>query len=95
MKETSDPIFLEDIDGSNDWLLWRMEENSSDGDGDFVFNDNVDLTWSQISRAVGAHDLRYLTRASMIMKEIFRPNSFKFAKEKMQLLALLLEEMMR
>ncbi|KAK8669436.1 hypothetical protein V6N13_106867 [Hibiscus sabdariffa] len=40
-----------------------MEDNSSDHDGDFVFNGD-DLTWSQVSRAVGAHDPSYLTRSS-------------------------------
>ncbi|KAK8604266.1 hypothetical protein V6N13_099214 [Hibiscus sabdariffa] len=40
-----------------------MEDNSSDHDDDFVF-DGYDLTWSQVTRATGAHDPSYLTRSS-------------------------------
>ncbi|KAK8983136.1 hypothetical protein V6N11_057890 [Hibiscus sabdariffa] len=40
------------------------------------------LTWSHVSKAIGAHEPSYLTRTSMVMKESFRPSSSKSAKEK-------------
>ncbi|KAK8647580.1 hypothetical protein V6N13_121311 [Hibiscus sabdariffa] len=72
----------EEIDESNEWLLGRMENNSSDDENDFVFDDSDGLTWSHVSKAIGAHEPSYLTRTSMVMKESFRPSSSKSAKEK-------------
>ncbi|KAK8677390.1 hypothetical protein V6N13_142932 [Hibiscus sabdariffa] len=61
--ESTNCILLEEIDKNSEWLLGRMDDNSSNHDGDFVF-DGDDLTWSQVSRAAGAHDPSYLTRSS-------------------------------
>ncbi|ESQ45937.1 hypothetical protein EUTSA_v10011118mg [Eutrema salsugineum] len=47
-SDTTDPILLEEIDESNDWLLGRMDGNSSDEDNDLVFEDD-DLTWRVVS----------------------------------------------
>ena len=61
-----DPILLDDIDESNEWLMGRMEDNGSDGDEEYVFNDDCNLTWEQVGRASGANDPSYHTRASRI-----------------------------
>ncbi|KAK8632456.1 hypothetical protein V6N13_072847 [Hibiscus sabdariffa] len=82
MKDAINPILLEEIDESNEWLLGRMKNNSFDNENDFVFDDNYGLTWSHVSRAIEAHEPSYLTRTSMVMKESFRPSSSKSAKEK-------------
>ncbi|KAK8614380.1 hypothetical protein V6N13_122740 [Hibiscus sabdariffa] len=78
----SNYVKAEEIDESNEWLLGRMENNSSDDENDFVFDDSDGLTWSHVSKAIGAHEPSYLTRTSMVMKESFRPSSSKSAKEK-------------
>ncbi|KAK8656721.1 hypothetical protein V6N13_098661 [Hibiscus sabdariffa] len=56
MKDAINPILLEEIDESNEWLLGRMENNSSDDENDFFFYDNDGLTWSHVSKAIGAHE---------------------------------------
>jgi hypothetical protein len=63
-KDSSDPIILEDIDESNEWLLGRMEDDSDD-EVEFVFGDD-DLTWEHVARASGANDPSYVTRASRL-----------------------------
>ena len=60
-KGTHDPIALDDIDDSNEWLMGRME-NDEDED-DLVFLDD-DLTWDVVGRASGANDPSYVTRGS-------------------------------
>ncbi|XP_057769513.1 uncharacterized protein LOC130989561 [Salvia miltiorrhiza] len=60
-KDTIDPILLEEIDDSNEWLLGHMDEDSSNEDNDLVFGDD-NLTWSAVSKASGANDPIYSTR---------------------------------
>ena len=50
---THDPIDLDDIDDSNEWLMGRME-NDEDED-DLVFLDD-DLTWDVVGKASGANE---------------------------------------
>jgi hypothetical protein len=71
-KDSSDPIILEDIDESNEWLLGRMEDDSDD-EIEFVFGDD-DLTWEHVARASGANDPSYVTRASRL-KDMAGPSS--------------------
>ncbi|KAD4981747.1 hypothetical protein E3N88_18418 [Mikania micrantha] len=56
---TTDPIELEDIDESNEWLMDRME----DDDDDLVFLGD-DLTFNVVCKASGANEPIRLTRAS-------------------------------
>ncbi|XP_057770665.1 pheromone-processing carboxypeptidase KEX1-like [Salvia miltiorrhiza] len=60
-KDTIDPILLEEIDDSNEWLLGHMDGDSSNEDSDLVFEDD-NLTWSAVSKASGANDPIYSTR---------------------------------
>ena len=63
-RDTIDPIFLKDIDDSNEWLIGRMEDGDSYGGAqdDFVFDDD-NLTWGDVARATGAEEARFDTRA--------------------------------
>ncbi|KAH6764019.1 hAT dimerization domain-containing protein / transposase-like protein [Perilla frutescens var. frutescens] len=58
-KDTIDPILLDDIDESNEWLIGKMNEDNEVED--LVF-DGDDLTWNVVSRATGADDPPYSTR---------------------------------
>ena len=58
-RDTIDPILLEDVDESNEWLLGTMDENSEEED--LVFEGD-DLTWSAVSRATEANEPTYATR---------------------------------
>ncbi|RVW72086.1 hypothetical protein CK203_054783 [Vitis vinifera] len=61
---TIDPIYLKDIDDSNEWLIGRMEDEDSHGgvQDDFLFDDD-NLTWGDVSRATRAKEARFDTRA--------------------------------
>ncbi|GJU90964.1 hydroxyproline-rich glycoprotein family protein [Tanacetum coccineum] len=58
----ADPILLNEIDDSNEWMMGRMEDDCNDGD-DLVYI-GEDLTWGDVERASGANDPSYSTRAS-------------------------------
>lgn len=79
-KDTLDPIVLEDIDESNEWLIGRMDENSEDDD-ELVFDDD-DLTWNVVSRASGANDPSYVTRSSRFMRDTLRTSRVDKGKGK-------------
>ncbi|KAL6338093.1 hypothetical protein AAG906_010661 [Vitis piasezkii] len=62
-RNTIDPIYLKDIDDSNEWLIGRMKYEDSHGGAqdDFVFDDD-NLTWGDVARAIGAEEARFDTR---------------------------------
>ncbi|KAD5318196.1 hypothetical protein E3N88_18142 [Mikania micrantha] len=61
---TTDPIELEDIDESNEWLMGKMEDDEqNDDDDDLVFIGD-DLTFNVVCKASGADEPIRLTRAS-------------------------------
>ncbi|VVB05422.1 unnamed protein product [Arabis nemorensis] len=62
-KVTGDPIVLEEIDDSNEWLLGKMDGTSDEENADFVF-ENDDLTWNMVSQVSGAEEPSYRTRAA-------------------------------
>ena len=63
-RNTIDPIFLKDIDDSNEWLIGRMEYEDSHGGAqdNFVFDDD-NLTWGNVVKAIEAEEARFDTRA--------------------------------
>ncbi|CAI9299643.1 unnamed protein product [Lactuca saligna] len=54
-----DPILLQEIDESNEWLMGRLKEENDD---DIVFV-GKDLTWRDVANASGAYEPSYLTRS--------------------------------
>ncbi|KAH6793046.1 hAT dimerization domain-containing protein / transposase-like protein [Perilla frutescens var. hirtella] len=74
-KDTIDPILLDDIDESNEWLIGKMNEDNSNEVEDLVFEGD-DLTWNVVSRATGANEPAYGTRgASKTTKTIASSSS--------------------
>ena len=68
-NDAKDPILLDEIDDINEWLMGKMDGNSStDEDDDFV-HDDEDLTWSVVSKAVGAEEPSYTTRGAKTPKD--------------------------
>ncbi|GKD38824.1 hypothetical protein Tco_1259031 [Tanacetum coccineum] len=59
--DTTDPILLDDIDESNEWLMGKMD--GEEGADEFVFEDD-ELTWADVDRAAGASEPAYSTRAT-------------------------------
>ncbi|WZY86769.1 hypothetical protein YC2023_033153 [Brassica napus] len=62
LKDTIDPIDLEEIDEGNEWLVGTMDGESADG-VDLVFEDD-DLPWELVSKACGANEPSYTTRGT-------------------------------
>ena len=63
-RDIIDPISLDDIDESNEWLLWEMSaESSMNVEDELVFDDDDDgLTWGVVARATGVGEPRKNTR---------------------------------
>ena len=64
-RDVIDPISLDDIDESNEWLLGEMGvEPSMNVEDEFVFDDDDDdgLTWGVVARAAGVGEPRKNTR---------------------------------
>ncbi|WOL18461.1 hypothetical protein Cni_G27257 [Canna indica] len=66
-KDTMDPIALEDIDDSNEWLLGTMGEGNdevAENEGGFLSDDEGGggLTWGLVARASGVGKLTRVTR---------------------------------
>ena len=62
LQDIVDPISLKDIDDSNEWLIGRLDDDS-EVDDELVFDDDS-LTWGDVSRAVGAKEPSFYSRAS-------------------------------
>ncbi|KAL2238042.1 UNVERIFIED_CONTAM: hypothetical protein Sindi_0995900 [Sesamum indicum] len=60
-RDAIDPIILDEIDESNEWLLWRLTLDS-DEENATVFEDN-DLTWGDVARAAGVDEDAYSLRS--------------------------------
>lgn len=61
LRDTIDPISLNDIDESNEWLMGRLDEENGE-DNDFVFDEEDGLTWKDVAIASGAGEPRYKSR---------------------------------
>lgn len=59
LRDTIDPIALNFIDDSNEWLLGEMDNENADDD--LVFDDD-NLTWGDVARAAGVSEPRTYTR---------------------------------
>ncbi|KAL0439647.1 UNVERIFIED_CONTAM: hypothetical protein Slati_2447700 [Sesamum latifolium] len=60
-RDTIDPILLDEIDESNEWLLGSLTLDS-DEENTTVFEDD-DLTWGDVARAVGVDEEAYSLRS--------------------------------
>ena len=61
MCDTLDPILLDQIDESNEWLVGKLDENDNDEEG-FVFDDES-LQWGIVAEASGVGESRYNSRS--------------------------------
>jgi len=62
LRDTIDPIALDDIDDSNEWLIGKTNEEN-DEENEYVFSDD-DLTWQEVARAAGAGEPAYNSRST-------------------------------
>lgn len=63
LKDQLDPISLDHIDESNEWLVGTLEEdNEPEADNELVFDED-DLTWGDVARASGVREPLKYTRS--------------------------------
>ena len=60
MRDTLNPILLDDIDDCNEWLTGRFDDFNMDDD--LVFDDEP-LTWDQVATAAGVYEPTHHTRS--------------------------------
>ena len=58
MHDVVDPISLNEIDDSNEWLTGKID-GDSDNSEELVFNDGDELTWNEVARAAGVGEPSY------------------------------------
>ena len=51
-----DPILLNGVDDSNEWLLEEMGRGDEDAEDELVFNDDT-WTWGAVANATGIREL--------------------------------------
>lgn len=56
-----DPILLNGVDDSNEWLLEEMGRGDEDAEDELVFNDDT-WTWGAVANATGIRELLTYTR---------------------------------
>ncbi|XP_021990733.1 uncharacterized protein LOC110887342 [Helianthus annuus] len=62
-RNTTDPILLQEIDDSNEWVMGVMDDENEET-SEVVFDDNSGLTWRVVEKASGASEPIYATRSS-------------------------------
>nr|GLL27494.1 uncharacterized protein LOC109152037 [Ipomoea trifida] len=65
MRDTIDPISLDQIDFANEWLTGIPE----DANDELVFEDGDGLTWGEIAKFSGANETPYSLRHTSKGKE--------------------------
>nr|CAD1822893.1 unnamed protein product [Ananas comosus var. bracteatus] len=82
LRDTIDPIVLNDVDDSNEWLPGVMD---SDGEGDnekaLAWEDDT-LTWVDVARAAGVNEHSHHTRFTLSMKGLEKGKGIEKEKEK-------------
>ncbi|XP_031106337.1 uncharacterized protein LOC116010988 [Ipomoea triloba] len=78
MRDTIDPISLDQIDFANEWLT----SVSEDANDEFVFEDGDGLTWGEIAKFSGANETPYSLRHASKGKEKVGSSSRSKGKEK-------------
>lgn len=76
-RDVIDPILLNDIDDSNEWLVGEMG-GDGDAENELVFGDDT-LTWGDVANVVGAGEsIRYTRQKTTAKKKAYsRPSSSK------------------
>ncbi|KAL6547290.1 hypothetical protein OROMI_023011 [Orobanche minor] len=59
LRNFIDPILLNEIDDSNEWLIGKVDGESNEEDDDFVFSKEDGLTYRDVAKASGAGEPRY------------------------------------
>ena len=67
MRDTIDPIYLNNIDDSNEWLTGRLDDEN-DIDDELVFTEEDGLTWNVVATAAGVGEPSYRTRQSVTVR---------------------------
>lgn len=64
LRDKIDPILLNDIDESNEWLVGSFDGEGDNNENDYVFSEADGLTYKDVANASGAEEPYYPTRRS-------------------------------
>ncbi|KAL6578942.1 hypothetical protein OROMI_009158 [Orobanche minor] len=64
LRNVIDPILLNEIDDSKEWLIGKVDGESDEEDDDFVFSKEDGLTYRDVAKASGAGEPRYNSRSN-------------------------------
>ncbi|KAK2653863.1 hypothetical protein Ddye_013719 [Dipteronia dyeriana] len=62
LRDTIDPIYLNEIDDNNEWLTERLDDEN-EGDDELVFMEEDNLTWNDVVTAVRVGQSSYRFRS--------------------------------
>ncbi|KAL6495778.1 hypothetical protein OROGR_030341 [Orobanche gracilis] len=65
IRDTINPILLNEIDDSNEWLIGKMDGDNEEEDDEFVFSREDGLTHKDVAKASGAGEPRYNSRSNV------------------------------
>ncbi|XP_035845160.1 uncharacterized protein LOC118491461 [Helianthus annuus] len=74
LVNTTDPILLQEIDDSNEWVMGVMDDENEET-SEVVFDDDSGLTWRNVEKASGASEPIYATRSSTQQSKEKDPSS--------------------
>ncbi|RDX68554.1 hypothetical protein CR513_52446, partial [Mucuna pruriens] len=67
-RDIIDPIALNDIDDSNEWIVGEFCRDGEDAEDELIFNDDV-LTWRDVASTTRAVEpLKYTRRQTQIQR---------------------------
>ncbi|RDY07387.1 hypothetical protein CR513_08514, partial [Mucuna pruriens] len=76
-RDLVDPIALNDIDDSNEWIVGELDGEGEDAEDELVFDDDV-LTWRDVVSATGAAEpLKYTRRQTQMQRTVTTSTSNK------------------
>ncbi|KAL6535714.1 hypothetical protein OROHE_012558 [Orobanche hederae] len=64
IRDVINPILLNEIDDSNEWLIGKMDGDNEEEDDEFVFSREDGLTHKDVAKASGAGEPRYNSRSN-------------------------------
>ena len=70
LRNIIDPISLNEIDESNEWLVGSFDKDGENNENEYVFSEEDGLTYKDVEIASGAGEARYSTRSDLTLRTL-------------------------
>ncbi|WOH08409.1 hypothetical protein DCAR_0727849 [Daucus carota subsp. sativus] len=70
LRNIIDPISLNEIDKSNEWLVGSFDKDGENNENEYVFSKEDGLTYKDVEIASGAGEARYSTRSDLTLRTL-------------------------